>query len=114
MASGCAISRATSPTIAAAKATLAAATRPIDPAAVEGHLGLYSQGFQLRLDRPDDLRLVHDIRSLPVLARADGSHIVAGGPSVVSGKGLTLATGSDGTRTLTIDGFDPVRWLSGG
>ena len=43
------------------------------------------------------LRLHHGIRSLPLLALPDGTYVVTDGDEV---------------RTLTIDDFDPVRWLT--
>ncbi len=95
------------------RADLAARTEPVDPAAVEPYLGLYSDGFQLRVDEPDGLRLVHDIRTMRVLATAGGDYVVASGPGAVSGRTLQLAALDDGPRTMTIDGFDPVRWLTG-
>jgi CubicO group peptidase (beta-lactamase class C family) len=101
------------PQVAERKAELAARTRPVDPTAVAPYLGLYSQGFRLRLNPPNDLRLEHDIRSFPVLALVDGGYVVADGPGVVAEKTVTLATGADGLRTLTIKGFEPVRWLTG-
>lgn len=101
------------PTIAGTKAELAAKTKPVEPTGVEPYLGLYSDGFRLRLEPPDDLRLEHDIRSSAVLALADGGHVVASGPGSLSGKTLTLATAPDGSRTLTIAGYEPVRWLTG-
>jgi hypothetical protein len=33
---------------------------------------------------------------------------------VVLEQTVTLATAADGTRTMTIAGFEPVRWLTGG
>jgi CubicO group peptidase (beta-lactamase class C family) len=101
------------PTVAQAKAELAARTRPVDPTTVAPYLGLYSQGFRLRLNPPNDLRLEHDIRSLPVLALVDGGYVVADGPGVVAEKTVTLATSADGLCILTIEGFEPVRWLTG-
>ena len=100
------------PIAAETRAQLARRTRPVDRAAVEPYLGLYSEGFELRLDPDGDLRLLHDIRSFPLLALVDGGYVIVAGPDVVARKTVTLAT-SGGIRTMTIDGFDPVRWLTG-
>ena len=67
----------------------------------------------MRQQPPDDLCLEHDIRSFPLLALSDGRYIVADGPAVVQGKAVTFATGQDGLRTMTIEDFDPVAWLTG-
>lgn len=99
-------------TVAQQKAQLAARTRPVDRAAIQPYLGLYSDGFELRLDAEGRLRLRHDIRSMPVSALDDGGYVITDGPGIVAMKTLTLAT-SGGNRTLTIQGFDPVRWLTG-
>lgn len=89
-----------------------ASTRAVGAAAVEPYLGLYENGFFLALDG-DELELRHDIRRLRVRHVGAGDYLIVDGPSVVSGKKLTLATHDAGTRTMTIDGFDPVVWLSG-
>ena len=99
-------------TVAQQKAQLAAQTRPVDRAAIQPYLGLYSEGFELRLNAEGQLRLRHDIRSMPVSALADGGYVITDGPGIVAMKTLTLAT-SGRTRTMTIQGFDPVRWLTG-
>jgi len=101
------------PILAQQRAALAERNRPVDPTAITPYLGLYSQGFQVRLNPPDDLRLEHDIRSLPLLALADGGYVVAAGPGVVQGKTVTFATAADGSRTMAIDGFEPANWLTG-
>jgi hypothetical protein len=59
---------------------LAAQTWPVDPAAVRAHLGLYSDGFLVRLDDTGALYLDHDIRSMPVLAMPEGGDVVVDGP----------------------------------
>ncbi len=50
---------------------------------------------------------------MPLLAHADGGYIVADGPAVVLGKRVSFATDQDGQWVMTIEGFDPVRWLTG-
>ena len=60
------------------------------------------------------LRLDHDIRSLPLLAQPDGTYVVTDGPSAVLAKTVSVASDADGVRTLMIDDFDPVRWLTVG
>jgi hypothetical protein len=95
------------------KAERAGQTRPVSPSAVAPYLGLYSDGFGVRLDTTGTLWLEHDIRSMPLLAHADGGYIVADGPGVVSGKRVSFAVGSDSRPVLTIEDFDPVRWLTG-
>lgn len=100
------------PVIAEAKAKQAADTKPIDRSVVEPYLGQYSQGFQLRLDRTDGLRLEHDIRSFPVLALESGGYLTTGGPSAIAPRKVVLATSDNGKRTMTLDGFEPVRWLT--
>ena len=96
------------------RAELAGQTRPVDPAAVTPYLGLYANGFRLRLDMAGALWLEHDIRSMPLLALADGGCVVTDGSSWVLGKRVTFATGVDGRPTMTIEGFEPVAWLTGG
>jgi hypothetical protein len=81
---------------------------------VAPYLGLYQQGFRLRLDGAGVLRLDHDVRSLPLLALPEVTYVVADGPDVVLEKTVAFATGADGVRTMAIDGFDPVRWLTAG
>ncbi len=95
-------------------AALAAQTQPVDPATVTPYLGLYSNGFRLRLEAPNSLRLEHDIRSLPLLALSDGGYVVADGPSVVMGKKVTFSSGDNGVPMMTIEGFEPLMWLTGG
>lgn len=60
------------------------------------------------------LRLDHDIRSLPLLPLPDGTYVVTDDSSAVLAKTVSVATDADEVRTLTIDDFDPVRWLSVG
>ena len=48
------------------------------------YLGLYSDGFLVRLDDSGALHLEHDIRSMPVLAMPDGGYIVVDGPGVIA------------------------------
>ena len=104
---------AAAPTISAAKSAAAATTHPVDPTAVTPYLGLYTAGFHLRLDGTE-LVLQHDIRSAPVRAVKGADYIIVAGPGAISGKKLVLATGTTaGARTMTIDGFEPVEWLSG-
>ena len=59
-------------------------------------------------------RLEHDIRSMPLLALPDGSYVVADGPDVVLEKTVTFAPDPNGVPTMTIAGFNPVRWLTAG
>jgi CubicO group peptidase (beta-lactamase class C family) len=93
-------------------ADLAVRTRPVDPTALTPYLGLYTQGFRVRLDEAGVLRLEHDIRSLPLLAVPDGTYVVADGPAAVLAKTVTFTTSASGVRTMTIGGFGPVRWLT--
>jgi hypothetical protein len=93
---------------------LADQTRPVDPAAVAPYLGLYADGFRVRLHPPDELRLEHDIRSFRLLTLASGGYVVADGPAMVQGKSVTFASAADGSRMLKIDGFEPAAWLTGG
>jgi CubicO group peptidase (beta-lactamase class C family) len=102
------------PVLAQRTADLAAQTRPVDPAAIGPYLGLYSSGFTVRLDDAGVLRLEHDIRSMPLLALPDGTYVVGDGPAAVLGKTVTFAPDASGVPTMTIDGFDPVRWLTAG
>ncbi len=96
------------------KAQLAAQTRPVVPDEVAPWLGLYSDGFFLRLDDAGGLWLDHDIRSLPLLALADGGYVMVDGPGVISARTVTFAEDATGLPTMSIDGFDTVRWLTGG
>ncbi len=50
---------------------------------------------------------------MPLLAHADGGCIVADGPAVVSGKRVSFTVGPDSRPVMMIEGFDPVRWLTG-
>ena len=102
------------PMLEARTAELAARTKPVDPAAAAPFLGLYEDGFRVRLDGGGGLRLDHGIRSLPLLALADGGYVVADGPAVIVGQPVAFATGADGVPVMTIRGFAPVRWLTGG
>lgn len=94
-------------------AEMALQTRPVNPTEVAPYLGLYGDGLGLRLDTDGALWLDHDIRSMPLLAHADGGYIVVAGGWLVYGKRVSLATGQSGQRIMTIEGFEPVRWLTG-
>jgi CubicO group peptidase (beta-lactamase class C family) len=94
-------------------ADLAGQTRPVDPLGVAPYLGLYGEGFGLRLDTGGALWLDHDIRSMPLLAHADGGYIVVAGGWLIQGKRVSFATDLDRQRVMTIEGYDPVRWLTG-
>jgi len=94
-------------------ADLAARTRPVDPTGVRPLLGLYEQGFSVRLDAAGALHLDHDIRSLPLAGMDDGSYLVADGPGAIFGHGVTFSTDAEDDRIMSITGFDPVRWLTG-
>jgi beta-lactamase class C len=95
-------------------ATLAAQSQPVNPKTVTPYLGLYSNGFHLRLGSQGSLLLDHDIRSLPLLALPDGSYIVADGPGVMMGKKVNFSKGANGVPVMTIEGFKPFKWLTGG
>ena len=95
-------------------AELAARTGPVDPAAVTHYLGLYEDGFRLRMDDAGVLFLDHDIRSMPLLALSDGSYVVAAGPDVVLEQPVTFDVDDFGVPIMSITGFAPVRWLTGG
>jgi CubicO group peptidase (beta-lactamase class C family) len=88
--------------------------RPADPAVAAAYLGLYEDGFLVRLDEADGLRLHHGIRSLPLMALAGGGYIVASGPAAIAGHPVAFDIGSDAVPNMTIQGFAPVRWLTGG
>jgi beta-lactamase class C len=95
-------------------ADLVAQTRPVDATAVQPYLGLYEQGFRLRLDDAGVLHLDHDIRSMPLLALQDSGYVATNGPGMILGRKVTF-TGDAATQvTMTIEGFDPVRWLTAG
>ena len=98
---------------ARSQAELAARTRPVERNRVAPYLGLYSQGFNLRRNDRDELHLEHDIRTAPILALDDGGYLVAGGPGSVVGRPVTFATDGDGNRTMTIEGYEPARLLTG-
>lgn len=100
-------------TLEAQMAALAAQTKPVDPATVTPYLGLYGNGFRLRLEAPNSLRLEHDIRSFPLLALSGGGYVVADGPTVVLGRKVTFACDANGVPVMTIEGFEPVTWLTG-
>ena len=72
------------------------------------YLGLYSDGFLVRLDDSGALHLEHDIRSMPVLAMPDGGYIVVDGPGVIAQKTVAF-TDDEGSPTMAIEGFEPVR-----
>jgi CubicO group peptidase (beta-lactamase class C family) len=95
------------------QAELASQTRPVSLSEVAPYLGLYGDGFGLRLDAAGSLWLEHDIRSMPLLAHAEGGYIIADGPAVVSGKRVSFAVGPDSRPVMTIEDFDLVRWLTG-
>ena len=90
------------PMLEARTAELAAQTGPVDPAAVTPYLGLYEDGFRLRLDDAGALCLDHDIRSMPLLALSDGSYVVAAGPDVVLEQPVTFEVDADGVPVMTI------------
>jgi CubicO group peptidase (beta-lactamase class C family) len=102
------------PMLEAGTAELAAGTGPVDPAAVTPYLGLYEDGFRLRLDDAGSLFLDHDIRSMPLLALSNGSYVVAAGPDVVLEQPVSFEVDANGVPVMTITGFAPVRWLTGG
>ena len=102
------------PKLDAPTAELAAQTCAVDPAAVAPYQGLYEDGFRVRLDDTGVLYLDHDIRSIPVRALFDGSYVITAGPEVVWGQPVTFETNTDGLPVMTIQGFSPVRWLTGG
>src|SRR5215211_1944696 len=100
------------PMLEAGTAELAAGTDPVDPAAVTPYLGLYEDGFRLRLDDAGALFLDHDIRSMPLLALSDGSYVVAAGPDVVLEQPVSCEVDANGVPVMTITGLAPVRWLT--
>jgi hypothetical protein len=93
-------------------ADLAAQTRPVDATAVHPYLGLYEEGFRLRLDDAGVLHLDHDIRSMPLLALADGGYVVTRGPGMILARKVTFSGDAATELTMTIEGFEPVRWLT--
>lgn len=102
------------PPLQAQMAELAQQAQPVDPVAIAPYLGRYSRGFTLRLDEVQELRLDHDIRSLPLRAMPDGSYIVTDGPGIMLGQTVTFARDVRDVPTMTITGFEPMRWLTGG
>jgi CubicO group peptidase (beta-lactamase class C family) len=102
------------PVLEARTAELAAETRTVDAALVTPYLGLYEDGFGLRIDDAGALWLAHDIRSMPLLALPDGTFVVAAGPDVVLAQPVTFEVDPYGVPVMTITGFQPVRWLTGG
>jgi CubicO group peptidase (beta-lactamase class C family) len=100
------------PQFAAQTAELAATTQLVDPDAVQSYLGLYEDGFQLRLDG-GDLILEQGLHVLPLLALPDGNYIIADGPDVAQEARVAFAPDADGVPVMTITGFAPVRWLTG-
>src|SRR5215212_3988243 len=101
------------PVLEARTAELAAQTQAVDATLVTPYLGLYQDGFELRLDDAGVLWLEHDIRSIPLLALSDGTYVVADGPDVVLEQPVTFEVDADGVPVMTIQGFPPVRWLTG-
>src|SRR5215211_4709142 len=101
------------PVLEARTADLAAQTQAVDAALVTPYLGLYEDGFGLRLDDAGVLWLEHDIRFMPLLALSDGNYVVASGPDVVLEQPVTFEVDADGVPVMTIQGFPPVRWLTG-
>jgi beta-lactamase class C len=101
------------PVLEARTAELATQTRAVDATVVTPYLGLYEEGFELRLDDAGVLWLEHDIRSMPLLALSDGNYVVASGPDVVLEQPVTFEVDADGVPVMTIQGFPPVRWLTG-
>ena len=101
------------PMLEARTAEMAAQTRAVDPALVRPYLGLYEDGFGLRMDDAGALWLEHDVRAMPLLALPDGTYVIADGPDVVLEQAVTLELDTDGVPVMTIMGFPPVRWLTG-
>lgn len=94
----------------AALADLGRQARPVDLKAVEVYLGYYQRGwFLVREGRELQLRI--GPRVIPLLAMADGTHIMAGGPSV--GARVRLAREADGTPHLELPGVETVRRTTG-
>ncbi len=93
-------------------ADLAARVRQPDAATVAPLLGLYERGFRLRQDGDGALLLDHDVRTLPLLALPDGGYAIANGPDVVLESPVSFDAGPGGP-VMTIQGFPPVRWLTG-
>jgi hypothetical protein len=50
---------------------------------------------------------------MPLLALQDGGYVVTDGPGVVAYKKVTFTRGAGGRPSMTIEGFDPVVWLTG-
>jgi len=98
----------------AQQAELAGETRPVNPAEVASYVGRYATGFGVRLDRDGTLWLDHDIRSMPLLAHADGGYIVVFGGWLIRGRRVRFATDpeSHNQPVMTIEGFESVRWLT--
>jgi CubicO group peptidase (beta-lactamase class C family) len=92
-------------------AVLDAQTRPADPHRVAPYVGLYTDGFRVRVD--DSLYLEHDLRSMPLRAMGDRTYIVADGPGVLATKIVTFEDGADSPR-MQIEGFESTRWLTAG
>ncbi|MET0859940.1 MAG: serine hydrolase domain-containing protein [Microbacterium sp.] len=89
-----------------------AETTAVDPAAAAAYLGLYSSGFSLAVVG-EEFELRHDVRQVRARATQPDEFLIINGPSALFQRTLTLSTDAQGTRTMNIDGFDPVTWLSG-
>ena len=76
--------------------------------------GCTRMGFGCGWTMLDALFLDHDIRSMPLLALSDGSYVVAAGPDVVLEQPVSFEVDANGVPVMTITGFAPVRWLTGG
>jgi hypothetical protein len=62
----------------------------------------------------DVLRLDHDIRSTPLLALPGGGYVVTSGPGMILARKVNFAGDAATQLTMTIEGFDSVRWLTAG
>lgn len=101
------------PQVVAQTADLAAQTQPVDPGAIAPYLGFYDHGFRLRLDG-DRVYLEQGLHILPLKALLDGDYVVTDGPDVVQEARVSFVSSDDGVPVMTIAGFPPVRWLTGG
>jgi CubicO group peptidase (beta-lactamase class C family) len=100
------------PQVVAQTAELAATTQPVDLDTIQPFLGYYEEGFRLR-QAGNDLFLEQGLHVMPLVALPDGDFLIADGPDVVQEARVAFASAADGIPVMAIEGFAPVRWLTG-
>jgi hypothetical protein len=101
------------PQVMAETAELAAQVQPIDPEAISPYLGFLEDGFRLRR-AGDAVYLEQGLHLLPLQALPDGDYVVTDGPDMVQEARVSVVSSDDGVPVMTLTGFPPVRWLTGG